>query len=61
MGINKDQVTGRTEEAAGKVKEVIGKVVGDKTLEDKGNLQKNIGAVRASIGDIKADIKKQSN
>jgi uncharacterized protein YjbJ (UPF0337 family) len=58
MGINKDQVHGRTEEAAGKVKEVAGKVVGDKDLEVKGNVQKNVGAVRASVGDAKEDIKK---
>jgi hypothetical protein len=33
MGINKDQVQGRAEEAKGNVKEAVGKVVGDqKTL-----------------------------
>lgn len=58
MSINKDQVKGRTEEATGKVKEVIGKVVGNKGLEVKGNIQKNIGAVRASLGDAKEDIAK---
>jgi uncharacterized protein YjbJ (UPF0337 family) len=58
MSINKDQVKGRAEEAKGKVKEVIGKIVGNKDLEIKGNIQKNIGAVQASVGDAKEDIAK---
>jgi len=58
MGINKDQVQGRTEEVEGKVKEVVGKTVGNKDLEEKGNIQKNIGAVQATVGDAKEDIKK---
>lgn len=58
MGINKDQVQGRAEEAQGKVKEVVGKVVGNKDLEVKGNIQKNSGAVQASVGNGKEDIEK---
>jgi uncharacterized protein YjbJ (UPF0337 family) len=58
MGINKDQVQGRAEEAQGKVKEVVGKVVGNKDLEVKGNIQKNVGAVQAAVGDVKEDVKK---
>jgi uncharacterized protein YjbJ (UPF0337 family) len=58
MGINKDQVKGRAEEASGKVKEVVGKVVGDKKLEVKGNIEKNVGAARASFGDAKSNIDK---
>src|SRR5450759_5800977 len=55
MSINKDQVKGRLEEAKGKVKEVDGKVVGNKYLEVKDNIQKNVGAVQASVGDAKED------
>jgi uncharacterized protein YjbJ (UPF0337 family) len=58
MGINKDQVKGRAEEMEGKVKEVVGKTVGSKELEIKGNIQKNLGAVKAKVGDAKEDIKK---
>ncbi|MHB8347596.1 MAG: CsbD family protein [Acidiferrobacterales bacterium] len=58
MSNNKDQVKGRADEAQGKVKEVVGKVVGNKDLEVKGNFQKNVGAVRASVGDAKEDIAK---
>ena len=58
MSINKDQVKGRAEEAKGKVKEVVGKVMGNKDLEMKGNIQKNVGAVQALVGDAKEDIAK---
>jgi uncharacterized protein YjbJ (UPF0337 family) len=58
MGINKDQVKGRAEEASGKAKEFVGKLVGDKHLEVKGNIEKNVGAARASVGDAKSNIDK---
>lgn len=58
MGINKDQIKGRTDEAKGKAKETVGKVVGDKKMELKGSIQKNYGAVRAAVGDAKHDISK---
>ncbi len=56
MSINKAQINGRTEEAKGTVKEVIGKVVGDKDLEAEGNIQKNIGKVQATVGDVVENI-----
>ena len=34
-----------------------GKLVGDKTLEAEGNIQKNLGNVQAKVGDIKQDVK----
>ena len=37
--MNKDQVNGRVKEAKGKVKEVTGRVLGDKTMENKGKLR----------------------
>jgi len=58
MSLNKDQIKGRSDEAQGKVKEVVGKVVGNKDLGVKGNIQKNVGAVQASVGDAKEDIAK---
>ena len=57
MGINKDQVQGRNGQIQGKVKESIGKVVGDKDLETKGKMQKHLGGAQASVGDVKQDIK----
>ena len=59
MDINKDQIKGRVEEAKVKVKEVVGKAVGNRDLEAKGNIQKNVGAVQASVGDMKDDLAKK--
>jgi uncharacterized protein YjbJ (UPF0337 family) len=57
MSINKDQVKGRVEETRGSIKEATGKLVGDETLEAKGNLQKNLGKVQKKLGDIKHNVK----
>jgi uncharacterized protein YjbJ (UPF0337 family) len=56
--MNKDQLKGRIEEVKGAVKEIAGKVVGSKTLEVKGGIQKTAGAAQANYGDLKSDIKK---
>lgn len=55
--MNKDQVKGRITEAEGKAKEVTGKVVGNKNLEKKGNLEKAVGEIQANKGDRKQEQK----
>jgi len=55
--MNKDQVNGRVKEAKGKVKEVTGRILGDKTMENKGKLQNATGKAQAAFGDVKEDIK----
>jgi uncharacterized protein YjbJ (UPF0337 family) len=57
MSMNKDQVEGRAKEAAGKVREVAGKVVGNTNQQVKGNINKNVGAAQAKYGDVKSNIK----
>ena len=57
MGINKDQVKGRVNEAEGKIKEVAGKLVGNEKLEAEGKVQKNLGKAQARFGDVKKDVK----
>jgi uncharacterized protein YjbJ (UPF0337 family) len=57
MSVNKDQVKGRAKEAAGKVQETAGKMVGNKTQEVKGKINKNVGAAQAKYGDVKSDMK----
>ena len=57
MNTNKDQVNGRIEETKGTIKEATGKVVGDKTLEAKGNIQRNLGKVQEKSGDVRQDVK----
>jgi uncharacterized protein YjbJ (UPF0337 family) len=56
--MNKDQIKGRVEEAKGKVKEATGKILDDDDMELEGNVQKNVGKVRAGFGDLNDDIKK---
>lgn len=55
--MNKDQTNGRIAEAKGKVKEVAGKIVGNKDLELKGKIQNTQGKVQAAFGDAKSDVK----
>jgi uncharacterized protein YjbJ (UPF0337 family) len=57
MGMNKDQVKGRGKEAEGKVQEIAGKVVGNKSQEAKGNVTKNLGQLQAKVGDVKQNLK----
>jgi uncharacterized protein YjbJ (UPF0337 family) len=57
MSMNKDQVEGRVKEAAGKVQEVAGRIVGNPTQEVKGNIKKNVGAAQAKFGDLKSGVK----
>ena len=56
--MNHDQVKGRVKEAEGKAKEVAGKVVGNKSLEEKGRVEKTLGKAQAGYGDLKKDVKK---
>lgn len=56
--MNKDQVKGRVEQAKGKVKEIVGKTVGNKEMEQKGKIQNIGGKVQAGYGEVKEDIKK---
>jgi uncharacterized protein YjbJ (UPF0337 family) len=58
MGINKDQVKERGTETRGKLEEAVGNAVGDKDLEARGSILKNIGTVQAKMGDVKDPIKK---
>ena len=59
--MNKDQVKGRVDEAVGKVKEVAGRTVDDKTLEAKGLAQQVAGKIRATTGDVVEDVKNAVN
>ena len=56
--MNNDQVKGRVEEVKGKVKvkEVTGKVIGNKDLEVEGTVQKNVGKGQAAYGDVKKNV-----
>ena len=56
----KDKITGRYKEAKGRVKEVVGQAVGNKGLEHRGKIQKNVGKFQADGPDLAADRSKDS-
>jgi len=56
--MNKDQIKGRAKQAKGEVKEVVGKLVGDKAMETKGVIQKAAGKIQNSYGNAKDKTKK---
>ena len=58
--MNKDQIKGRLRKAEGKIKEVTGKVIGDKVLEDNGKTRKILGNIQAGYGDLKNDLDKRN-
>ena len=55
--MNKDQVKGGLKEMKGTIKEVTGKIVGKKSLEQKGKVEKAVGQVQSGYGDLKEDLK----
>ena len=57
--MNKDQVRGRLKKAEGKRKEVTGKVLGDKSLEESGKTRKILGNIQAGYGDLKNNLGKR--
>ncbi len=59
--MNKDQVTGRVDQAKGKVKEVAGKLVGNERLEVEGQADQVKGKVKGAFGDTKERVKDMAN
>jgi uncharacterized protein YjbJ (UPF0337 family) len=59
--MNNDQIKGRAEELAGKTKKVVGKVLHNDSLKQKGNVEEVGGKARATYGDLKDDVKKESD
>jgi uncharacterized protein YjbJ (UPF0337 family) len=55
--MNRNQKKGRIEAAKGKAQETIGQVKGDKNLERKGQLQKDLGRAQAAYGTLQENIK----
>ena len=60
MSINKDQVKGRVDEVKGGIKQAIGKIIDNDSLEAKGKIEKSIGSARAKYGDIEENLNKPS-
>lgn len=55
--MNKHQVKGVTNEATGEVKEKVGKMTGDRSLQAKGEAREMKGKVQKGVGDAKEDLR----
>ena len=58
MSSTGDKIKGVTDEAAGSVKQGVGKAVGNEKLQVEGAAQKVKGAAEKATGDAKSAIKK---
>jgi uncharacterized protein YjbJ (UPF0337 family) len=56
--MNKDKIVGTAKEAAGAVKEAIGKAIGNPNLTVKGQVEKASGKLQNAVGGAKDLIKK---
>ena len=54
---DKDRIKGSVEQAKGSVKEVAGKVLGDKKLETDGTAEKAAGKMQNTIGGLKDAVR----
>lgn len=55
--IDKDRVVGSAKVVKGKIKETVGKAVGDAKLESEGKAEKIEGKVQNAVGGVKDAIK----
>ena len=55
--MNKDQVKGAVKDAAGKVQEKAGKLIGSKEQQIKGLSKQVAGKAQKDIGDLKQSVK----
>jgi len=61
MGSTSDKISGLANQAAGKVKEGLGKATGDVKLETEGAAQDLKGKVQKGVGDAKGAVKDAVN
>ena len=54
--MNKDRIFGAAKQAVGKVKEVVGKTVGDAKLENEGHVEQVEGKVQNIVGSVKDEL-----
>lgn len=55
--VDKDRLKGIGKQAAGSVKEAVGKVVGDKKLEANGSNEKTVGKIQNAVGGAKDAVR----
>ncbi|AWV05269.1 CsbD family protein [Burkholderia sp. JP2-270] len=57
--MNRDQVRGRIAEAKGKLTEMIGRVIGNRSTRMRGKVEQVVGKTQASFGDAKEQFRKR--
>jgi uncharacterized protein YjbJ (UPF0337 family) len=57
MAMDKDRIKGSAQQAKGAVKEIAGKIFGDKKLETDGKTDKVAGKVQNAIGGLKDAVR----
>jgi len=55
--MDKDRIKGSAEQAKGAVKESVGKIFGDKKLENEGKADKVAGKVQNAVGGLKDAVR----
>ena len=55
--MDKDRVVGSAKVVKGKIKEAVGKAVGDRKLESRGKVDKIEGKVQNAIGGLKDTLR----
>jgi uncharacterized protein YjbJ (UPF0337 family) len=55
--MNADQVKGWAKQTGGKIKEIIGKAVGNYRLIDDGQIEMELGKTLSTYGDLKKSMK----
>ena len=58
--MNHNRTEGAKQQAAGTIKEGVGKLTGDKSQELKGSVQKNAGKVQREAGKASDNLRDQS-
>jgi uncharacterized protein YjbJ (UPF0337 family) len=57
MGSTKDKVTGAANQVGGKIKEGVGKVIGNEQMQAEGKIQQVKGQAQQKVGEAKSAIK----
>jgi uncharacterized protein YjbJ (UPF0337 family) len=55
--VDKDRIRGSAAQAKGKVKEVVGKAIGDSKLEGEGKADRLKGKVQSAVGGLKDTLR----
>jgi uncharacterized protein YjbJ (UPF0337 family) len=58
--MNADQVRGRLEEVVGRAEEFAGRMLGSRTLIERGRIRVGAGLRSAKFGDVKEAVRKRS-